>query len=103
LPSFDPQSVIFVPVFDRQFGIAVEAVVIGADLRFDPARFVAQKQMHARWRLWQLRVDCRGADQAHADLLSRQAELLGKPHRLAAAVSEQLGGLGLGDADDASL
>jgi hypothetical protein len=43
------------------------------------------------------------ADPAHADLLSRQAELLGKPHRLAAAVSEQLGGLGLGDADDASL
>ena len=26
-PSFDPQSVFLVPVLDRQFGIAVEAVV----------------------------------------------------------------------------
>jgi hypothetical protein len=49
--SFDPQPVFFVPVLDREFGIAVEAVVIGADLRFDPARFVAQQQMHARGRL----------------------------------------------------
>ena len=49
--SFDPQPVFFVPVLDRQFGIALEAVVIGADLRFDPARFVAQQQMHARRRL----------------------------------------------------
>jgi hypothetical protein len=50
VPSFDPQPVFFVPVLDRQFGMAVEAVVIGADLRFDPARFVAQQQMHARRR-----------------------------------------------------
>src|SRR5215469_11183131 len=42
--SFDPQPVFSVPVLDRQFGIAVEAIVIGADLRFDPARFVAQQQ-----------------------------------------------------------
>jgi hypothetical protein len=49
--SVDPQSVFFVPVLDRQFGIAVEAVVIKADLRFNPARFVAQQQMHARRRL----------------------------------------------------
>ena len=49
--SFDPQPVFFVPVLDRQFGITVETVVIGADLRFDPARFIAQQQMHARRRL----------------------------------------------------
>jgi hypothetical protein len=41
VPSFDPEPVFFVPVLDRQFGIAVEAVVIRADLRFNPARFVA--------------------------------------------------------------
>jgi hypothetical protein len=51
VPSFDPQLVLFVPVLDRQFGIAVEAVVTGADLRFDPACFVAQQQMHAQRRL----------------------------------------------------
>ena len=39
---------------------ALEAVVIGADLRFDPARFVAQQQMNARRRLRQLRIDRRG-------------------------------------------
>jgi hypothetical protein len=33
VPSFDPQSVFFVPVLDRQFGIAIEAVIIGANLR----------------------------------------------------------------------
>src|ERR1700731_2022354 len=38
-PSFDPQPMFFVPFLDRQFGIPVEALVIGADLRFDPARF----------------------------------------------------------------
>ena len=53
-------TVFFVPVLDRQFGIALEAVVIGADLRFDPARFVAQQQMHARRRFGQLRIDRRG-------------------------------------------
>jgi hypothetical protein len=41
MPSFNPQPVFFVPFLNRQFGIAVEAVVIGANLRFDPARFVA--------------------------------------------------------------
>ena len=51
VPSFDPQPVFFVPVLDRQFGIAVEAVVIGTYLQFDPARFVAQQQMRARRRL----------------------------------------------------
>ena len=44
VPSLDPQPVFFMPVLDRQFGIAVEAVVIGADLRFDPARFVASSK-----------------------------------------------------------
>jgi hypothetical protein len=48
--SFDPQAVFFVPVLDRQFGITLEAVVIWTDLRFDPARFVAQQQMHTRRR-----------------------------------------------------
>src|ERR1700680_2932783 len=57
--SFDPQPVFFVPVLDRQFGITVETVVIGADLRFDPARFIAQQQMYARRRLGQLRIDRR--------------------------------------------
>src|SRR5262249_34143102 len=33
---------------------------IGADLWFDPARLVAQQQMHARRRLGQLRIDRRG-------------------------------------------
>src|SRR5262249_41504298 len=51
-PSFDPQPVFFVPVLDRQFEIAVEAVVIGADLRFDPARLVAQQQLDARRHLF---------------------------------------------------
>ena len=36
--------VVFVPVLDRPIGIGVEAVVIGADLRLDPARFIAQQQ-----------------------------------------------------------
>src|ERR1700737_4558288 len=57
--SFDPQPVFFVPVLDRQFGITVETVVIGADLRFDPVRFIAQQQMYARRRLGQLRIDRR--------------------------------------------
>jgi hypothetical protein len=60
MQSFDPQPVSFVPVFDRQCGMAVEAFVIGADVRFDPARFVAQQQVHARRRVRQLRVDRRG-------------------------------------------
>ena len=51
VPSFDPQPVFFVPVLDRQFGIAIEAVIVGANLRFGPARFVAQQQMNARRRL----------------------------------------------------
>jgi hypothetical protein len=42
------------------------------------------------------------ADPAHPHLLSRQSELLGKPHRLAAAVGEQLGGLGVRHARDAA-
>ena len=42
------------------------------------------------------------ADPAHPDLLSGQPELLGKPHRLAAAVGEQLGGLDLAHVRDAS-
>ena len=51
VPSFDPQPVFFVPALDRQFGIAIEAVIIGANLRFDPARFIAQQQMNTRRRL----------------------------------------------------
>ena len=30
-------------LIDRPIGIGVEAVVIGADLRLDPARFIAQQ------------------------------------------------------------
>ena len=60
VPSFDPQPVFSVPVLDRQFGIAVEAVVMGADLRFDPARLVAQQQVHTQGRLGKLRIDRRG-------------------------------------------
>jgi hypothetical protein len=43
-------TVFLAPVLDGQLGIAVEAVVIGADLRFDPARFVPRQQMYGRRR-----------------------------------------------------
>ena len=65
----------FVPVLDRQFGIAVETVVIKTNLRFDPARFVAQQQMHARRRLGQLRIDHRGK-RVHPDRQARKAGIV---------------------------
>jgi hypothetical protein len=76
------QPVFFVPVLDRQFGIALEAVVIGAALRFDPARFVAQQQMHARRRLGQLRIDHRGK-RVH----QLRPLLIADPERRAAALA----------------
>ena len=36
---------LLVPFLDRQFGIAVEAIVVGADLRLHPAGLVAQQEV----------------------------------------------------------
>src|ERR1700683_1500958 len=58
--SCDPQPAPLVPVLDRQFGVAVEALVAGTDLRLDPALLVAQQEVHARRRPRQRRVDRRG-------------------------------------------